>query len=92
MVYSTVLNSDEPSYDANNPIVRGGQPVEEHEYLTDALTREAVDFIDRNKDRPFFLYLARRDDCECSDSEPSPDCWRQSAAFSDRRRRIAATR
>ena len=58
MVYSTVLKSDEPAYDANNPIVRGGQPVPEHDYLTDAFTREAVDFIGRNKDRPFFLYLA----------------------------------
>lgn len=58
MVYSTVLNSNEPAYDANNPIVRGGQPVPEHDYLTDAFTREAVGFIGRNKDRPFFLYLA----------------------------------
>ena len=30
----------------------------ETEYLTDALTREAVDFIDRHDDKPFFLYLA----------------------------------
>ena len=52
------MNSNEPDYDANNPIVRGGQPVEETEYLTDALTREAVDFIDRHDDKPFFLYLA----------------------------------
>ena len=50
--------SDEPDYDANNPIVRGGQPVIETEYLTDALTREATDFIDRHDDKPFFLYLA----------------------------------
>jgi arylsulfatase A-like enzyme len=56
--YHTLLNSNEPDYDANNPIVRGGQPVEETEYLTDALTREAVDFIDRHDDKPFFLYLA----------------------------------
>ena len=27
-------------------------------YLTEQLTTEAVSFIDRNKDRPFFLYLA----------------------------------
>ncbi len=26
--------------------------------MTDALTREAVDFIERNERRPFFLYLA----------------------------------
>ena len=52
------LLGNEPDYDANNPIIRGGQPVVETEYLTDALTREAVDFIDRHDDKPFFLYLA----------------------------------
>lgn len=58
LIYSTHMGYDEPDYDANNPIVRGGQPVVETEYLTDALTREAVDFIDRHDDKPFFLYLA----------------------------------
>lgn len=58
VVLSTHMGYDEPDYDADNPIYRGGQPVEEHEYLTDALTREAVDFIGRNSERPFFLYLA----------------------------------
>ena len=52
------LLGNEPDYDANNPIVRGGQPVVETEYLTDALTREAVDFIDRHDDKPFFLFLS----------------------------------
>ncbi|MCP1381654.1 sulfatase-like hydrolase/transferase [Runella salmonicolor] len=32
--------------------------VEETEYLTDALSREAVSFVERNKQKPFFLYLA----------------------------------
>ena len=58
LIYTTHMGYAEPDYDANNPIVRGGQPVEETEYLTDALTREAVDFIDRHDDKPFFLYLA----------------------------------
>lgn len=58
LVYSTHMGYDEPAYDANNPILRGGQPVEESTYLTDALTREAVEFIHRSRDRPFFLYLA----------------------------------
>jgi arylsulfatase B len=58
LIYTTHMGHDEPPYDANNPILRGGQPVVESEYLTDALTREAVDFIDRHSDRPFFLYLA----------------------------------
>ncbi len=58
LIYSTHMKHDEPDYDANNPIIRGGQPVVESEYLTDALTREAVDFIDRHDDKPFFLFLA----------------------------------
>ncbi len=58
LVYSTHMGHDEPAYDANNPLVRGGQPVAEQAYLTDALTREAVDFIDRHREQPFFLYLA----------------------------------
>jgi len=32
--------------------------VEEDEYITDALSREAVNFVQRNQDGPFFLYLA----------------------------------
>ncbi|NNJ26378.1 sulfatase-like hydrolase/transferase [Alienimonas chondri] len=58
LIYADHMGGNEPDYDADNPIVRGGQPVVETEYLTDALTREAVDFIDRHDDKPFFLYLA----------------------------------
>ncbi|MBL6713928.1 MAG: sulfatase-like hydrolase/transferase [Pirellulales bacterium] len=58
LIYTDHMGHDEPDYDANNPIVRGGQPVLESAYLTEALTREAVDFIDRHDDKPFFLYLA----------------------------------
>jgi arylsulfatase A-like enzyme len=57
LIYSDHMGGNEPDYDADNPIIRGGQPVEEKEYLTDALTREAVDFINRASDRSFFLYL-----------------------------------
>ncbi|MEO1994799.1 MAG: sulfatase-like hydrolase/transferase [Planctomycetaceae bacterium] len=57
-IYSTHMGYTEPDYDADNPIYRGGQPVQETAYLTDALTREAVDFIDRNAESPFLLYLA----------------------------------
>lgn len=38
-------------------LTRGTTPVEENEYLTDAFTREAVAFIRKHKERPFFLYL-----------------------------------
>ncbi len=40
------------------PIYRGTEVVQEKEYLTDAFAREAVAFVDRHKDQPFFLYLA----------------------------------
>jgi arylsulfatase A-like enzyme len=39
-------------------ILRGTEPVDEKEYLTDAFAREAAAWIDGAKDRPFFLYLA----------------------------------
>ena len=42
----------------SNPIYRGTEVVEEHQYLTDAFEREALSFIDRHREHPFFLYLA----------------------------------
>ena len=39
-------------------IYRGTEVVAEKEYLTDAFAREAVAFVERHKDQPFFLYLA----------------------------------
>ena len=42
----------------NAPLFRNNTPVTEPEYLTDALTREAVSFINRHATQPFFLYLA----------------------------------
>lgn len=41
-----------------NAIRRGRAPVDEKEYLTDAFAREAVAYIDRHKDEPFFLLLS----------------------------------
>jgi len=39
-------------------ILRGTERVEETSYLTEAFAREAVAFIDRHHNSPFFLYLA----------------------------------
>jgi arylsulfatase A-like enzyme len=39
-------------------VLRGTKPAGEKEYLTDAFTREALAFVDQNKSKPFFLYLA----------------------------------
>ena len=50
--YNHLNDQGKPGLYENNEIVhRDG-------YLTDLLTDEAVDFIDRNKDEPFFLTLA----------------------------------
>ncbi len=38
-------------------MMRGQQRLEEKAYLTDAIAREAVAFIRKNRDRPFFAYL-----------------------------------
>ena len=58
LILTAHMGHDEPDYDTNNPIVRSSQPVDEREHLTDAFTREAVDFIGRTKERPFFLCVA----------------------------------
>ena len=37
---------------------KNDEPFDEPGYATDLFTREAISFIDRHKDEPFFLYLA----------------------------------
>ena len=57
-VFSDHMGSDEPTYDLENPMLRGIAPITEPRYLTTALADEAVAFIERNRRDPFFLYLA----------------------------------
>jgi arylsulfatase B len=57
-VFSDHMGGDEPTYDLENPILRGVTPITETRYLTQALGDEAVDFIERHRAEPFFLYLA----------------------------------
>ena len=52
---------DQPSQHADEYITklqRNGRYIDEKEYLTDALSREAVAFVARHRAQPFFLYLA----------------------------------
>jgi arylsulfatase B len=58
IVWTTHMGNLEPDYDADNPLLRGSQPVNEAANLTDVFTREAVDFVQRHARQPFFLYLA----------------------------------
>lgn len=51
------LRRNEPPYDDDNPVMRGREAIEEPEYFTRALAREACGFIDRSAGKPFFLYL-----------------------------------
>ena len=39
-------------------IFRGREQVKDPRYLTDIIAEESCDFIDRNKEEPFFLYVA----------------------------------
>jgi arylsulfatase A-like enzyme len=48
------VKKEQPGYQT---IMRGHAPLSEPEYLTDAIAREAVDFINRKKDVPFFAYV-----------------------------------
>ncbi len=57
----TIENQDSAKNEGESyrtKLIRKQTVVEEKEYLTDALSREAVSFIERNKQQPFFLYLA----------------------------------
>ena len=40
------------------PLFRGNEVVEEKQYLTEVLTREALDFVEHHRNEPFFLYLS----------------------------------
>ncbi len=65
------------------------EKIEEKEYLTDAFGREAAAFVDRHKDRPFFLYLpfnAVHDPLEAS-----PALAEKFAGMADPKRRTYAT-
>ena len=44
--------------DASNRILDGNEPVKEIDYTTEMFAKQANDFIEQNKNRPWFCYLA----------------------------------
>jgi arylsulfatase B len=48
----------EPKYDADNPILRGEKEIVEADYLTDAITDEAVEFIGKHAGKPFCVVVS----------------------------------
>ncbi len=58
-IFSTHMGNTEPMYDRENPLLRGFDELgPEGDFLTDALAREAISFVDRHAREPWFLYLA----------------------------------
>jgi arylsulfatase A-like enzyme len=54
----TVTDPTEHKHQYITKLLRDRVRVDEKEYLTDAFAREAVAFVQENRDRPFFLYLS----------------------------------
>ncbi|QHI70796.1 sulfatase family protein [Tichowtungia aerotolerans] len=71
------------------PILHNREYVETTGYLTDIFSDEAVDFIDRNKTRPFFLYLAYNAPHKPLEAKPE-DLEKFSHIQSEKRRKYAA--
>ncbi len=75
-----------PGKSENDPIVRNGEPVQTTRYLTDEFADEAVGFLDRSKDKPFFLYFAFNAVHSPMDASPYSD---QFANLSGKRKTFA---
>jgi len=86
--YTSSLREKEPEYDKLNPILRGTEQVDEKEYLTEAFTREALAFIDKHQDQPFFLYLAYN--AIHSPMQALPRYMDRFPAITDKKRRVFA--
>jgi len=88
VIWSTHMGRNEDDYDADNPLLRSGQPVDERANLTEAFTREAESFIERRAAQPFFLYLAYN--AVHSPMQARDDYLRRFANIEDIHRRIFA--
>lgn len=82
------LRTREPDYNRLNPILRGEHEVQESDYLTSALSREATSFIDRHAGRPFFLYLPFN--APHSPMQAAPGDYGRFPEIADRHRRVFA--
>ncbi|NND99896.1 MAG: sulfatase-like hydrolase/transferase [Pirellulaceae bacterium] len=57
LIRGNYARMSEPGYDDDNPILRGEKEIVENDYLTDAITREAVEYIGDHADNPFCLMV-----------------------------------
>lgn len=49
---------NEPAYDAGNPVLDGGDPIDDWNYLTDTITGKAVDTIAQAASNPFAMVVS----------------------------------
>lgn len=49
---------NEPAYDAGNPVLDGGEPIDDWNYLTDTITDKAVDTITQAASNPFAMVVS----------------------------------
>jgi arylsulfatase A-like enzyme len=66
-------------------IQRNGKPVEEKSHVTDAIGREAADFIERHHESPWFLYVAFN--APHTPLQPAPQDLAPVAGIADEKRR-----
>ncbi|MFD2256816.1 sulfatase-like hydrolase/transferase [Luteolibacter algae] len=60
-LYNKVVAAGKENIEENiSPLIRNGEEAKETEYLTDAFSREAVDFVRKAslREKPFFLFLS----------------------------------
>jgi arylsulfatase A-like enzyme len=81
---------DAGSHYYNAEVLRDETPLIEPQYLTDAFTREGVDFINRHAAEPFFLYLAYNAVHKPYDAPPQIYLDRVSYITDPNRKRYAA--
>ena len=58
LIYPDIESVDRRGGWYNTKLLRNEKRIETDEYLTDELSNEAVDFVERNRTKPFFLYLS----------------------------------
>ena len=80
--------SEDPARLARRGLWRGREPAKLEEYVTDQLAKEAVAFIDRHQDGPFFLYVAFN--APHAPLETTDEYYQRFPQFEDERKRIHA--
>ena len=80
--------SEDPARLARRGLMRGREPAPLEEYVTDQLAKEAVAFIDRHQDAPFFLYVAFN--APHAPLETTGEYYQRFPQFQDERKRIHA--